>query len=103
VLPSNDPLDGAGGGAGSDVGSSVESAAGPPSPLSAGLRTTLDEFGVPPPATSADYALGRLAGLEFASALGIRQARRALARERQTLLRRCFPALDPQRLQQGDG
>jgi hypothetical protein len=59
------------------------------------LRMTLEEFGVPPPPPGADDACGRLAGLEFASALGSRKARRALVRERQTLLRRCFPMSDP--------
>lgn len=74
-----------------------------PSSIGSGLEKTLAEFGVPQPLADADYALGRLAGLEFASALGIRQARRALARERQMLMRHCFPALDPRRLQQDDG
>ena len=94
--PSCDPPDGAGGGAHPDRGSSADSV------FSFGLRTTLEEFGVPSPPAYVDDALGRLAGLEFASALGIRTARRALARERQTLLRRCFPSLDPRRLGQGD-
>jgi len=76
---------------------------GPPSQLSSSLRTTLEQFGVPQPPANTDDALGRLAGLEFASALGVRQARRALARERQMLLRRCFPALDPRRLEHSDG
>lgn len=93
MSPSRHPPDGVGGGADSDAGSSATS-----SQLTSGLKTTLEEFDVPQPPTDAEYALGRLAGLEFASALGIRGARRALARERQVLLRRCFPALDPRRL-----
>jgi hypothetical protein len=98
MSPSFDPPDGVGGGADSAVDSPAAS-----SRLNSGLRTTLEEFDVPLPPASAEYALGRLAGLEFASALGIRKARRALARERQPLLRRCFPAFDPRRLGQGDG
>ena len=62
-----------------------------------GLRTTLEEFGVRWPADGNDYDCGRLAALQLASALGIRDARRALARERQLLFRRCFPAVDPRR------
>lgn len=63
--------------------------------LSVALRTTLEEFGVASPAPSAAHDCGRLAALEFASALGIREARRALAREREPLLRQCFPDADP--------
>jgi hypothetical protein len=66
-----------------------------PHPTVFGLQMTLDEFGVPLPPPDAYYALGRLAALEFASALGVRTARRALSRERQTLIRRCFPSLSP--------
>jgi hypothetical protein len=98
--PPRDPPDGTGGGADSDAGSSAEF--GSPSRLSSGLRTTLEEFGIPRPSAEADYALGRLAGLELASVLGVRTARRALARERQLLLRCCFAALDPRRLEHGD-
>jgi hypothetical protein len=75
--PSCDAPDGAGGGAHDGRGSSADSV------FSFGLRTTLEEFGVPSPPAD-DDALGRLAGLEFASALGIRTARRALASGRRS-------------------
>ena len=93
--PSSGPPDGPGGGVGSGTDSSNGSDIDQIGPLSFGLRMTLGEFGVPWPSVSAEYSAGRLAGLELASALGIRPARRALARERQSLLRRCFPAIDP--------
>lgn len=66
----------------------------PPATVTASLHATLEEFDAPRPAAGAESACGRLAALELASALGIRRARRALARERQTLLRQCFPSLD---------
>lgn len=62
-----------------------------PNPMTFGLRMTLDELGLPMPNPAAEYALGRLAALELGSSLGLRSARRALARERQSLLRRCLP------------
>lgn len=75
------------------VGSFNSRDVGQPNPFTFGLKTTLAEFGLQSPPASADYACGRLAALELASALGVRQARRVLARERQSLLRRCFPII----------
>lgn len=91
--PSTNPPDGHREGADLLVGSFNALDPGQPNPLTFGLKTTLAEFGLPSPSASADYACGRLAALEFASALGVRQARRVLARERQSLLRRCFPII----------
>jgi hypothetical protein len=98
MLPSPDSPGGTGGGGVRGAASSAEQTS-----LALALRTTLEEFGVSPPPPSAEDACGRLAGLEFASALGSRKARRALVRERQTLLWRCFPTSDPARsLRSGD-
>jgi hypothetical protein len=57
--------------------------------MTVAVQQTLAEFGVPPISSNAEHAFGRLAALQFASALGVRQARRTLSRERQALLRDC--------------
>lgn len=64
-------------------------------PTAAGLRHALAEFGLELPTPLAQHALGRLVGLELASWLGSRHARRALARERESLLRTCFGLVAP--------
>jgi hypothetical protein len=62
-------------------------------PMSAALKAVLNEFGLTLLGDDAAAALGRLAGLELASSLGLRPARRVLAHERSTLLKNCFYAV----------
>jgi len=58
-------------------------------PVTEGLRSALDECGLMLTSLDAQRALGRLAGLQLASQPGLRAARRVLAHERSTLVRRC--------------
>jgi hypothetical protein len=57
------------------------------------LDLTLTDFEFNPGNDNAAAALGRLAGLELASFLGLRPARRALGQERAVSTRRCVGAL----------
>jgi hypothetical protein len=63
-------------------------------PTTTGLRLALDQFGIKMPPPEAQEALGRLAGLQLASSLGSRVARRTLSRERAVLVKRCFDELE---------
>jgi hypothetical protein len=62
-------------------------------PTIAGLESALQEFGLEIATPEAQFALGRLAGLQLASQSGLRPARRAVSRERDALTRRCIDGL----------
>jgi hypothetical protein len=62
--------------------------------MATSLGLTLEQFGMAMPSPEAQSALGRLIGLELASHLGLRPARRALARERSYLLRSYFQPIE---------
>jgi hypothetical protein len=63
-------------------------------PTTVALRQTLEQFGMRLPSPQAQHSLGRLAGLQLASHLGNREARRALTRERMWLLRCCINVIE---------
>jgi hypothetical protein len=67
--------------------------AGQPHQIIAGLESALEEFGLEVTTPDAQFALGRLAGLQLASQLGLRAAHRAVSRERGALTRSCLDGL----------